>query len=107
VIRALLRLLGFVALAGGFVAVVVDGVRAIATGAWAFAPLAGAVGALWPFALPQIEASVARNVHPLLAAWGIAPLAAAPACAVLGALGVALLWLGRRPRPRIGFAPRG
>lgn len=105
-IRTLLRLLGFLVLAAGFVALVLDGVRFIATGHWAFLRLGEGIAALSPAFLASIETSVTRNVHPLLWSYALGPLFDAPTAAALGALGVVLLWIGRKPAELIGFAPR-
>ncbi|WP_342360027.1 hypothetical protein [Terrarubrum flagellatum] len=105
-IRAFIRLIGFLSLSAGFVAVVLDGVRFIATGAFAFQPLGVLANSLFPAIYPQIEPAVTRNIHPLLWPYALGPLFEQPAFAVLGILGVILLWIGRKPAPTIGFAPR-
>lgn len=105
-LRALLRLIGFLALAAGFVALVLDGVRWLATGQIAFAKVEAALTALAPSFVPLIEPAVTRDIHPLLWNYGLAPLLDAPAAAACGLLGVIFLWMGRKPAPTIGFSPR-
>lgn len=105
-LRALLRLTGLLALAAGFVALVLDGVRWLATGELAFVKLGATLSALAPNVFPFIEPAVTRNIHPLLWSHGLAPLLEAPTFTVCGLLGVILLWIGRKPAPAIGFAPR-
>jgi hypothetical protein len=105
-IRSLLRLAGLLLLAAGFIVAVLDGVRWIATGSFVPAHVGVLVAALFPEAYPAIGPAVARHIHPFLWDHVLEPAFAAPAGAALAGLGVLLLWLGRRPPPTIGFAPR-
>ena len=104
-LRILLRLIGFVSLAAGFTALVLDGVRWLATGDLLFAKLRATAVTLAPTWATQIETAATR-LHPLLWRLVLEPILIAPTFAVFGVLGFALLWIGRRPKPPIGFFPR-
>jgi hypothetical protein len=106
-IRFLLRLLGLALLLSGFIAGVLDGVRWLAAGVVDIATLGRLAQALFPTAFPGFGPAVSRNIHPFLWDYGLEPALGWPAFVVLGGLGIALMWLGRKPPPVIGFAPRG
>lgn len=106
-LRGLSRAIGYLMLAGAFIAVVVDGTRSIAASALVFTSLQGFLDRLAPAAVPGLKSSLLQ-VHALL--WDPvatsalkAPLAAA--LLVLGILFVALAAGGREPA--VGYAPRG
>lgn len=98
-IRFLFRLLGFLILAGGFVALVIDGTRSIAAGAIAFTPLETA----WSSASPETLASARASAGGAQGAldWVLAQ----PACAMLGVIGMLFMLAGRRRRRKVGVAP--
>ncbi|MFJ5486185.1 hypothetical protein ACIKTA_00420 [Hansschlegelia beijingensis] len=101
-IRFLLRLLGFLILAGAFVALVIDGARSIAAGAISFTPLQ----ATWSAAFPSgIEKTRQFFDETLRAVWVFDAVAAQPTFAVLGVLGILLMLLGRRRRRLVGVTP--
>ncbi|GLK77435.1 hypothetical protein GCM10008171_26890 [Methylopila jiangsuensis] len=104
-IRFLFRLLGFLVLAAGFVALVADGARSIAAGAlrltsteqaWALASADG---------LASAKTAIAGLGSPGVADPAFAWTLATPACAALIVIGLLLMIVGRRPRPRVGVAP--
>lgn len=103
-IRAVLRLLGWLLLAGALISVVVDGTRAIADGAFAFTSfgqtLFGVLGERFTLLQPAIE----RHLHPALWLYVALPLLVAPAALVLGGLGFLLLLVGRRRVRRAAHA---
>jgi hypothetical protein len=103
-IRFLLRLLGFLILAGGFVALVIDGTRSIAAGAAAFTPAATSWAAASAETLESARAFVADLGSPI-AADAFSGLLSLPTFAVLGGIGVLLMLLGRRPRRTVGVVP--
>ena len=98
-IRFLFRLLGFLILAAGFVALVIDGTRSIAAGVITLTP----VETTWTSASPETLASARASVGAAQGAldW----LVAQPTCAVLGVIGVLFMLIGRRRRRKIGVAP--
>ena len=101
-LRFLARIAGFIVLAAGFAAMVIDGTRSIAGQTIVLTPF----GDLFRAKLPVIQQAIVQNVHPLL--WD--PIATAllrlPIWSVLALGGGALIWLARRRRPTIGFSSR-
>lgn len=102
--RFLFRFIGFWLLAGGFVALIVDGTRSIAASALAFT----SVGEAWymaaPASLERAELS-ARASWPVLWDHAAAPFLTLPAFFVLVLFGVILMALGRvRERSRFEAA---
>jgi hypothetical protein len=98
-LRFLLRFVGFWLVAGGFVALIVDGTRSIAASRMLFTSAGDAWYAIAPRALERTEAAASG------AAWLwpqiIVPLLSLPASVLLVLVGLALLGLGRvRERSR-------
>lgn len=101
--RVLLRFLGLILVAAGFVVGVIDGTRSIADSALVVTPLGTTLRTAFGGRVDDAALALGRNVHPLLAdPVATAALAVPTALAALG-LGLLLLWLGRRPQPVIGF----
>jgi hypothetical protein len=102
-IRFLLRALGLLLIATGFVGLVVDGTRSIANGTVMFTPLGEVgfrvLGERYLLLQPAIE----RHIHPLLWDPVVLNLTLAPASLVGVLFGLLLLWLGQKPREQIGF----
>lgn len=99
-IRFLFRFVGFWLLAGGFVALIVDGTRSIAAAALVFTSGGDAWFALSPGSLEKVETS-ARSGIPAVWQSAILPLLSLPAFALLVVLGVAMMSIGRvRERSR-------
>lgn len=99
-IRFLFRLLGFLVLAGGFVALVVDGTRAIASGVWDFTKAETSWAAFSPQTLQSAREFVGEAGAGALG-WTLAQ----PTAAVLGVIGIVLMLIGRRHRRTVGVAP--
>lgn len=104
-LRLLVRFLGLLLLAGGFAALVVDGTRSIAAADLVQTPFAQAVRWVMPDRYDQLGPSVER-LHPLLWDPILVHVLATPAWAVFGAAGLLLLYLGRKPAPKIGYSSR-
>jgi hypothetical protein len=49
----------------------------------------------WPASLVITQGTLERAVHPLAWAWGIGPVLSVPAWLLLGAPGLAMIWVGR------------
>lgn len=99
-IRFLLRFAGFWLLAGGFVALIVDGTRSIAAAGLVFTSAGDAWFALSPGSLERAETSAKAGMP---AVWNsvLLPLLSMPAFALLMLLGLMLMGLGRvRERSR-------
>jgi len=104
-IRFLIRLLGFLVLAAGFVALVVDGARAIASGVVTLTSLETSWATFAPESLSNAKAAAGRGAAASIVDPMLAFLLSAPTFAVLVALGVVLMLLGRRPRRLVGVTP--
>lgn len=98
-IRFLLRFLGIWLMAGGFVALVLDGVRSIASAELVATP----VGVTWIATHEESLAAFQNWVNATLptGTWDVvaAPILQAPLFLVLAVMGLALMLLGR---PRAG-----
>jgi len=94
IIQFLFRFIGFWLVAGGFVALIVDGTRSIAASQLLFTSAGDAWYTLAPGRLEQIEAS-AGTAAPWLWNAVAAPALTLPASALLVLTGLALLGLGR------------
>jgi hypothetical protein len=103
--RAFLRFVGFILLTGGFVAFVIDGARGIANSEFVFTPLAITLGASVPSLFPGLEPWVASSVPASLQHLAEGSLLTWPTWIVGTVLGIALLWLGRRPPEPFRFKP--
>lgn len=99
-LRFLLRFIGFWLVAGGFVALIVDGTRSIAASSVLFTSAGDAWYTLAPENLEHAEAATTAAA-PLLWTKLIAPLLTLPASVLLVLAGLLLLGLGRaRERSR-------
>jgi hypothetical protein len=105
--RWLSRFIGLWLAAGAFVALVIDGAKSIADDTLRTEP----VGALWmalgEASFASIRAAVERDLSPVLWERLVQPVLMLPVFVVLAALAALFLFLGRRPRSRIGYAVRG
>ena len=105
--RFLSRCLGLLLAAGAFVAFVIDGARSIADNVIQIQP----IGAVWVWASERsfiaAQAAIQKNLSPALWNEVLAPVLTAPFFALLIVLALIFLWLGRRPRSRVGYVTRG
>ena len=104
--RVLLRLVGYLLVAAGFVALVIDGARSIANSALRFTALSDTLIAVLHERYALIQPAVERNIHPLLWDPLLLSLMRAPVALVALVLGFALLWLGQPPQRQIGIVTR-
>lgn len=104
--RFLLRLVGYLGVAAGFIALVIDGARSIANSGLRFTALGETLASFIHERYALIQPTVERNIHPLLWDPVLLSLMRMPTAFVALAIGFALLWLGRRPEPQIGFVTR-
>ncbi|BCB21696.1 hypothetical protein [Bosea sp. ANAM02] len=105
-VRFLLRLIGYIFVAAGFVALVIDGARSIANAGLRFTPVGELVIALIQERYQQIQPAIERNLHAWLWDPVLLTVLRAPVAAAALLLGFALLWLGRRPDEVIGIVTR-
>ncbi|MEA1831429.1 PetM family of cytochrome b6f complex subunit 7 [Methylobacterium durans] len=103
--RFLLRFLGYLLLAGGFVALVYDGARSIANNGLRITPLSDLLFTLFKDRASALQATV-EGVAPWLWQVLVLPLTLAPASLLGLGLGAILLWLGQPAREPIGFLTR-
>ena|SRR5215212_105321 len=101
-VRFLLRVLGLLLLAAGFVGLVIDGTRSIANSQVVLTPFGELAFSLFPRSFPLIEPTVTR-LNPFLWDPIVRTLLLLPASVFGFALGAAFLWLGRRPPEPIGY----
>ena len=104
--RFLLRLVGYLSVAAGFVALVIDGARSIANAGLRFTPVSEVLIAVIHERYQLLQPAVERNIHPWLWDPLLLTVLRAPVAAAALLLGFALLWLGRRPQEAIGIVTR-
>lgn len=105
--RFLSRFIGLVLAAGAFVAFVIDGARSIADSTLQTRVLGGVWVALDPAGYAAARAGVERDLSGALWEFGVMPVLATPLFVALMILAALFLFIGRRPRSRIGYAVRG
>jgi len=106
--KGLLRAIGFVALVGAFIMLVIDGTTSIAAQrpvTTSLAQLIDSVGR--PGTLDSWSAATARALHPLV--WSVVEwvVLMPPAVIVLALFGVLLMMLGRRRDPDLVLGREG
>ena len=106
-IRFLLRFIGLLLLALAFIFVVYDGIQSIADSTFYVSKVSKIIEFAEIFSpgasLRSLQAMTER-LDPRLWQWGLEPLLRQPAAAVFGVLAIALIMLGRKKRPLIGYA---
>jgi hypothetical protein len=102
-IRSVLRALGLVLLAAGFVFVIYDGTKSIADHTVYISRFSQTWAEIHQQSLQAAQGAIEKNVSWL---WGpvIQPILEQPTWLVLGTIGVVLILLGRRKKPLIGYA---
>jgi hypothetical protein len=105
-VRFLLRLLGYVLIAAGFVSLVIDGARSIANSALQFTPLSATLSTLLGERYQSLQPAIERNLHPLLWDPVLLNLMRSPTALAALLLGFLLLRLGAQPEPTIGIVTR-
>ncbi|MBN9453914.1 MAG: hypothetical protein J0I42_18400 [Bosea sp.] len=104
--RFLLRFVGYLSVAAGFVALVIDGARSIANAGLRFTPVGEVLIAVVQGRYQLIQPAIERNIHPWLWDPVLLTVLRAPAAGAALVLGFMLLWLGRRPDEAIGIVTR-
>ena len=102
-LRFLIRVLGLLLLAGGFIALVVDGTASLAAGNLYVTTLAGALQAQTPAFVDKLRAAALAHLPP--AFWDILSdaLRVTPVSLALSALGALLILMSHKGRRRRGF----
>ncbi len=101
--RFLVRALGLVLLAAGFVGLVLDATKSVVNSGVRFTPLGELAFMLFPRQFPILEPAVTRHVHPLLWDPILLNFFLLPASVIGFVLGALLLWLGQKPPEPIGY----
>ena len=105
-VRFLLRLLGYLIVAAGFVSLVIDGARSIANSSVQYTPLSLALSMVFGERVNAWQPAIERSIHPLLWDPVMVNLLLAPAALIAFLLGFLLLKLGTPPDPQIGIVTR-
>jgi hypothetical protein len=105
-VRFLVRMLGYLLVAGGFIALLTDGARSIANSFLRFTPLGETGLTFLGERFRQLQPAVERNLHPLLWDPVLVNVLQVPTAAAGLLLGFLLLWLGAAPKPQIGIVTR-
>jgi hypothetical protein len=104
-LRALLRFLGYLSLAIGFIAFVVDGARSVANKELTFLPISAALDAVMPHSQAGWQEAVKQRV-PFLWDPVLVTMLAAPFFFAAAIIALIFLLLGKRPKARIGYSNR-
>jgi hypothetical protein len=102
-LRLLCRLLGVLLLAGGFVALVVDGTRSIAGGGLYLTTLSAALQGFAPLLYRGLQSAVLAHLPDFVWDPLLAKLMLAPVSLVLGGVGALCVALSHKPQTGPGF----
>jgi uncharacterized membrane protein YdfJ with MMPL/SSD domain len=105
-IRLILRFLGLLFLAAAFAALVVDGTRSIAGGALSLTPLGQTLVWLMPEKFATLKLALQHALPRFLWDPVTVHVLAMPTWLVIGVLGILLMLITQKPRPRIGYSDR-
>jgi hypothetical protein len=105
-LRALLRFVGYLCLAVGFISFVVDGARGIANSEWAYLSIGKAFETMFPHNYAGWLEAAKLRLPAVLFDPGLARLLAAPFFIGATVLAILLLVLGKKPKAKIGYSNR-
>ena len=103
-IRFVLRFIGLLLLALGFIFLVYDGIRSISDGSILLTRTSEVWNIVNDGSLTALRAMVERRAGADIWQVAVAPVLEQPASAVSCVLGVVLIVLGRKKKPLIGYA---
>jgi hypothetical protein len=103
-IRFLMRLIGLLLLALGFIFVVYDGIRSISDGGILVTKTSYVWNVAHERSLHAFQAAIEHYAGAEVWQLGVALILDQPASAVFSVLGVILIVLGRKKKPLIGYA---
>ncbi|MGJ0452361.1 MAG: hypothetical protein ACR65T_03895 [Methylocystis sp.] len=104
-LRLLIRLIGLLLLAGGFIALIVDGTRSIAAGRVMVMSISGGASTVFPGLYQSLQSSV-ENVSAFLWDPVLTTLMLAPVSVAFGGVGALLILLSHRRSARLYYARR-
>ena len=102
-IRFLFRFVGFVILAGGFIALIYDGTKSIAGGSLVFTPLGQIWNNVHSTSLQLLQPAIERHVSPFLWDPVVLSILTTPAWIVFAIIGAILMLIGSKKKPLIGY----
>jgi hypothetical protein len=102
-LRILIRFLGLLLLAGGFIALIVDGTRSLAGGRLLVTTLDNAATDLFPAALKGLQTAVEQGLAPFVWDPLLATLMMAPVSVAFGWLGALFIVLSHKHQAHLGF----
>jgi hypothetical protein len=105
-LRVLLRSVGHIGLAVGFVTFVVDGARSIANKEWDYLSISSALETVFPRAYAGWQEAAKLHLPPVLWDPVLVRTLAAPFFVGVTVLAMLLLLLGRKPKAKIGYSNR-
>jgi hypothetical protein len=104
--RVTFRFLGLLLLAAAFAALVVDGTRSIAGGALSLATFEQTMLWLMPNKFPVLKEAAQHGLPSFLWNPVMVDVLKMPTWAVVGALGILLMLVSQKRRPKIGYSNR-
>jgi hypothetical protein len=105
-LRILIRFLGLLLLAGGFIALIVDGTRSLAAGRLLVTTLNKGASDLFPAAYRALQAAIESNLAPFIWDPFIVTLLLAPISLAFGGLGALLIVLSHKQHEAFGYSLR-
>jgi hypothetical protein len=102
-LKFLVRSLGLLLVAAGFVGLVIDGTRSMVNQSVSFVPIEGVVGILFPSAVKGLEGQFSRQSYSWLWDPWIVQLLQLHASVTGFLIGALLLWLGQKPTEPVGY----
>jgi hypothetical protein len=105
-LRALFRFLGYVCLAIGFVAFVVDGARSVANKEWTYLQIKDVLDTVMPHAYAGWQEAAKLHLPGFLWDPVLVKTLASPFFFASAIIALFFLLLGKKPRARIGYSNR-
>ena len=104
--RLSFRLIALLLLAGAFAALVIDGTRSIAGGALSLTPLGQTLVWLMPEKFATLKPALQHALPPFLWDPVMVKVLLMPTWLVIGVIGILLMLLTQKRRPKIGYTSR-
>jgi hypothetical protein len=107
IMRFIIRSLGLMLIATGFVSLVIDGTKAIANSAFSFTNLAHAMTHFAPQAAQEFEMCVTQKISPVIWSPVLTSVLALPVSFTSIICGLLMIWFARNLEEPVGFTLRG